>query len=118
MSDTLIQPGYIYRAQVVSIHDADTVTVDIDLGLRVWMRKQKIRLADINAPELRRPDQAGENALAVLKRFLANSDVVIQTRKDGVEKYGRWLGVIYATDSGGQFNVNERLIKEGYAVRI
>ena len=39
---------YEYKAQVVSVYDGDTLTVDIDLGFEVWLRKQKIRLAGID----------------------------------------------------------------------
>lgn len=43
---------YEYKAQVVSVYDGDTLTVDIDLGFEVWLRKQKIRLAGIDTPEI------------------------------------------------------------------
>ena len=44
---------YIYKAEVVSVYDGDTITVDIDLGFNVVLRKQKIRLGGINTPEIR-----------------------------------------------------------------
>ena len=43
---------YEYKAQVVSVYDGETLTVDIDLGFEVWLRKQKIRLAGIDTPEI------------------------------------------------------------------
>ena len=44
---------YYYRARVKSVYDGDTCTVDIDLGLRVWLKGEKLRLYGINASELR-----------------------------------------------------------------
>ena len=43
---------YEYRCNVVHIVDGDTVDVDIDLGFGVWMKKQRIRLSGIDAPEI------------------------------------------------------------------
>src|SRR5947208_12951967 len=94
-----VAPAYIYKAMVVKIHDGDTVTVDVDLGMRVWLRAQKVRLAGLNAPELGRPDLKGEAARDELTRLISASinAVVIQTFKDNTEKWGRWLATLFAT---------------------
>lgn len=47
------EPAYLYRAEVVSVVDGDTIDVDIDLGFYIWIKKQRIRLLDIDAPEMR-----------------------------------------------------------------
>ena len=39
----MIEPQYTYRCRVVSVYDGDTVTVDLDLGLNVWLQDQKLR---------------------------------------------------------------------------
>jgi micrococcal nuclease len=44
---------YTYKAAVIDVTDGDTIVVDIDLGFGVWLRKQSIRMAKINAPELK-----------------------------------------------------------------
>ena len=44
---------YEYKCTVVNVVDGDTVDVDIDLGFGVWMRKQRIRMYGIDAPESR-----------------------------------------------------------------
>ena len=44
---------YFYKANVTSVYDGDTITADIDLGLGVFIKKQKLRLSRIDAPELR-----------------------------------------------------------------
>ncbi len=45
------EPAYLYRAQVVNVVDGDTIDVDIDLGFYIWVKKQRIRLLGIDAPE-------------------------------------------------------------------
>ena len=44
---------WIYRAIVKKVYDADTITVDIDLGFGVWLFKQSIRLLHVDALEIR-----------------------------------------------------------------
>jgi len=36
---------YYYRAEVQSVYDGDTCTLNIDLGLGTWAHHEKIRLA-------------------------------------------------------------------------
>ena len=45
--------GYEYRAIIIEVYDGDTVTADIDLGFNTWRMGEKLRLARINAPEVR-----------------------------------------------------------------
>lgn len=42
---------YKYCAKVMSVYDGDTIRVDIDLGLKTWIKNESIRLNRINAPE-------------------------------------------------------------------
>jgi micrococcal nuclease len=119
-----VQPGpeeslYHYRATVTDVYDGDTVTVDLDLGFHVWVRGEKIRLAHIDAPELKRETQAeGKASADFLRDLVLNKSVIIQTIKspsggDKQEKYGRYLGVIWLDG----VNVNELLVSKGYAIR-
>src|SRR5262245_60436033 len=84
---------YHYRAAVTAVHDGDTCTVDLDLGLGVWARGEKVRLNRINAPEL--STRRGPAARAFLAKLLAGKTVVLHTIKDRREKYGRFLGEIW-----------------------
>ena len=103
---------YEYLAEVVDVHDGDTITVDIDLGFGVWARKQKIRLMGLNAPELATPD--GALSRDFLNELVMGRTVIVQTKKDRKEKYGRWLGTIWA----GKVNVNELLLAKNLAVEM
>ena len=114
-ADTL----YHYRAVVIDVYDGDTVTVDLDLGFHVWKRGEKIRLAHIDAPELRGESQEqGKAAGDFLRDLVLNKNVIIQTIKspsgsDKQEKYGRYLGVIWLDG----VNVNDLLVNKGHAIR-
>ena len=90
---------YQYRATVTAIHDADTYTLDIDLGLEAWLHNQKLRLAHANAPEL--PTPAGKAALVWVQHLMpVGTAVVIDTIKaqGDKEKYGRWLAQVTLPD--------------------
>ena len=69
-----------YRAVVSYVYDGDTVTVDIDLGMKTWVLGEKLRLLRINAPELRgveRPD--GLLSRDFLRSQIDGKDIFVQT---------------------------------------
>lgn len=106
---------YSYKAIVVSVYDGDSLTLDIDLGLGVWKKKQKIRLMGINTPEIRAEErELGLVSKARVIDLVLNKEVIVQTEKTG--KYGRWLGTIwFLSDDGEWQNLNNLLISEGLA---
>lgn len=50
-----------YGCRVVSVHDGDTCTVNVDLGFFVRV-EQPLRLLGVNAPELANKDGSGQQA--------------------------------------------------------
>ena len=60
---------YEYKCTVVNVVDGDTVDVDIDLGFGVWMRKQRIRMYGIDAPESRTSNKTKKCMDSHLKDF-------------------------------------------------
>lgn len=112
------QTLYHYKAFVTQVYDGDTVTVDIDLGLHTWMKGEKLRLYRINAPELRGAEkEAGKLSRDYLKSLIWKKELFIETIKDKREKYGRYLAEIWCPlDNGNYMNVNDELVKKGYAV--
>lgn len=119
----IVSPDYTYRARIVSVYDGDTVTVDIDLGFGVWMKKQKLRLFGINAPEMRGPEKIqGKISRDALRQMCpVGADIVVATMSDKKGKYGRWLADIwYSTTSnpdGPMMSANETLVSRGLAKR-
>lgn len=133
---------YWYRARVVSVYDADTVYLDLDLGTGVHNlghdgRGLPVRLYGINAPELRGEEkEAGYAARDALISLLApgaeisglESDwrravlpddagyVTVNTIRDEGGKYGRLLAQVYVQAPDGRWtHVNKRLVDLGHA---
>lgn len=109
---------YHYKAIVVEVYDGDTCTVDIDLGLHTWIKKEKIRLNRINAPEIKGKERSdGLKSRDFLRSIISGKEVYIQTIKDKKEKFGRYLAEVWFEDNKGKFtNINDKLVKEGFAV--
>lgn len=108
---------YHYRAEVQSVYDGDTCTMNIDLGLGTWLHNEKIRLARINTPELR-GDERPEEILArdFLRERIDGHQVFISTLKDKKGKYGRYIADIWREDAEGNYiNVNDELVNAGHA---
>ena len=110
---------YEYKVMIDRWVDGDTVDVDIDLGFDVVLKKQRVRLHGINAPESRTRDleekQYGLAAKARLKELLENGETLsLRTAidKKARGKYGRILGTLYADG----VNINDLLIEEGHAI--
>ena len=103
---------YKYKAKVVDIYDADTLTLEIQLGFYITM-VQKVRLIGIDTPELRTKDlrekELGYKARDSLRDLILEKEVEIETTKQG--KYGRYLVNIFYDD----ININNELIRLGYA---
>tara|TARA_R110002060_G_scaffold74865_1_gene84315 strand:+ start:388 stop:786 length:399 start_codon:yes stop_codon:yes gene_type:complete len=84
-----------YSCVITKIIDGDTVDVDIDLGFDCWLRKQRIRLYGIDAPESRTRDKQEKRYGLAAKKFVMDfmpvgSSAVLITKEKG--KYGRYLG--------------------------
>jgi len=103
---------YEYTATINRVVDGDTLDLDIDLGFHLTARV-RVRLKDIDAPELRGPERT--EGLAA-KHFLLNlltfeERVAVRTYKAG--KYGRYIARIEVPGKG---DLCELLVKEGHAV--
>jgi micrococcal nuclease len=120
-----------YIAYVTKVYDGDTITVDIDLGFGIWMKNESIRLADINAPEIRGEErEAGLVSRDALRKLILNKEVIIKTQKDEKGKYGRYIGTVIIhkitdilNESGDptdiyvdEINVNDWLVENNYAI--
>jgi len=107
---------YTYKAAVTDVIDGDTIVVDFDLGFGTWLKGQHVRLAKINAPEMKGATlQAGTESKEFLKKLVLNKWVTIRTEKDGKEKYGRWLGTIMIEEDKNLIEINSKMVAEGYA---
>ncbi|VGO16092.1 hypothetical protein PDESU_04682 [Pontiella desulfatans] len=108
---------YHYKALVTDAYDGDTVTVEIDLGLKTAIKGEKLRLHRINAPEMRGDEkEAGKVARDYLRGRILGKEVLLETIKDKRGKYGRYLAEIWLEQDGGFININDELVTRGLAV--
>jgi endonuclease YncB( thermonuclease family) len=114
---------YQYRATVRSVTDGDTLHLDIDLGFNVIIKNATIRLAGINAPEIKTPEGRVSKTY-LTERLPVGTPVILESLKDETEKYGRILGIIFLTDDKAKTptgkvvanSINWELLSKGLAV--
>jgi micrococcal nuclease len=103
-----------YNCKLRRVVDGDTIDVDVDLGFKVTLSNERIRLQGINTPESRTKNKEekilGLAAKARLKDLLPKN-FQIQTIKDGKGKFGRILAIPFVNGE----DICKKLIKEGYA---
>ena len=106
---------YCYPIEIVSVYDGDTITCNIDLGFKIKLYKQKIRLFGINTPEVRgksRPE--GLISKQKLIDIMEGKSIKLYSIKDKKGKYGRWLGIL-SIDGDKEQNINKMLVDGGFA---
>lgn len=113
-----MKPAHRYAAKPLRIVDADTLDLEIDLGLNVFVR-ERFRLAGLNAPERGTPGHAA--ALEYLQNEMQNAylagmvaETVKRANAEAREKYGRWLAWLYVANRSG--SVNAEMVRLGLAV--
>lgn len=113
------QPGIVVRAEVLSVHDADTIRVKI-------CKTFSVRLIDCWAAELDSKDPKEKEKALAGKKFLEEilkkaTDVTVTIpANDDITKsftFGRLLGTVYARIDDKWININQLLIEKGYATK-
>lgn len=119
------QALYLYKARYRSAYDADTIRFDIDLGCSTWRHNESVRLAYVDAWEVRGPERdQGVKARAWVQRILQEQEeVYLHTMLDRSGKYGRLLAVVYLPYPGMdlsnldyRMSLNHQLLLTGHAV--
>ena len=108
-TSTAPEPQYVYRAEVVRVTDGTTVIMNIDLGFKVWLHDETLRLDGVTAPALTGDTRAeGQKWKAKLEDLLEGHKLIIETKKDkSPNPPTRFLVTIWADGE----NVNEALTK-------
>ena len=111
---------YEYNAKLSKLIDGDTIDADIDLGFQTYI-KQRIKLYGVDTPQSRSKvaieKDEGIKAKNKLTELLPK-EFKVRTVLNRRGKFGRVLGHVYAIDQAGkEINVNETMIKEGYATK-
>jgi len=118
-----------YDVKVLDCYDADTCTIvietyttltvqvidtKIETGVKIIHGPEKIRMCDIDAPEMRGEEKPrGEISRNALLSWIKEAKTIqFYIAKDIRDKYGRLLGWLFLDHK----NANERLIQEGLAI--
>jgi endonuclease YncB( thermonuclease family) len=109
---------YHYKMTVTRVVDGDTIRGDVDLGFGFIQKNQEFRFTGINAPEIHGPSSAeGMKAKQYVSDLITGKDIVIVTKKDGKEKWGRFLAEIFYLDTTGNYvSLNKELVAKGLAI--
>ena len=105
---------YRISKDTINVYDGDTFRCAIDLGFRIILENQSVRLSAINCPELRTKDkrekalgyEAKEKLIEILDEA---SEITLQSLGKG--KFGRIIGICYADG----YNVNDMMVESGLA---
>jgi micrococcal nuclease len=108
-------------ATVLRVVDGDTLEVLLDLGWHITF-KSKLRLAGVNAPEMKTSSGAAARDFTV-QRLLpvdpAADPRPITVVSHSLDKYGRILGSVHWTDDDGTLHdLSTDLLAAGHAVRM
>jgi endonuclease YncB( thermonuclease family) len=115
-------PSYLYKAEVRDVVDTDTLLLDIDLGFEV-IRRQRIRLARIDAPDRDTPEGA-RGRRYVREQLAVARTVIVNTRQ--VDLHGRYVAhLFYAfnnrgiehTFTNGRY-LNQELVNKEFAKMV
>jgi micrococcal nuclease len=103
---------------VIRVVDGDTIYGDVDLGFNIGNKKMEFRLAKINTPETKGTTrEAGLTSKKYVEDKIMGKDVIIVTKKDRKEKYGRYLAEVFYEDETGNFiSLNVELVQKSLAV--
>jgi micrococcal nuclease len=102
--------------RVSKVVDGDTFDVQLqEHDSRIFEDLIRIRLADIDTPEIHGPKacEAGKKAAAYTRSWLLGKEISLDLdNKTGKDQYGRWVAVCYL---GGK-NFNKQLVDAGHAI--
>lgn len=112
---------YKYEIENIRVVDGDTIDCDIDLGFGVWLSRQRVRLARIDAPETRTKDleekERGLETKARVDEWLKfASHLYLQSyshRERG--KFGRILGDVFRDQEDE--SLSDYLLRHGLVKR-
>jgi len=104
----------IYRGNVTNVYDADSITLELRLGFGIVLQNFKLRLARIDAPEIRGSSrELGIIGRDALRALILNKEVEILFIKKG--KYGRHICEVMVEYNNQFINISDWLLDNNFA---
>ena len=108
---------FLFKSDVVSVYDGDTITTEIRLPFNI-SKRSKVRVARIDTPEIRTRSKVekeiGYRARDRMKELCGDRVWLESLDKGKEDKYGRVLANLYTYES--QEDIAQLLINEGLGV--
>jgi micrococcal nuclease len=106
---------YFYKAYCKRIVDGDTVEIDWYKNPRKREEDVVIRFLGVNTPERKRDGyQVAKDYTAAA---LLGREIIIRTKEDKEDDFGRLLATVYYRNKEGQWiNLNDELLEKNLAV--
>ena len=116
IKDTIEFIPPISGGKVVDVYDGDTITIASYLPYNnSALYKFKIRLANIDSPEIRSKNKEEKESAILVKNKLSekilNQNVILENKQN--EKYGRILADVILNNQ----NINDWMLEKKYAVK-
>jgi endonuclease YncB( thermonuclease family) len=109
-----MEPAYVYRAEVLDVHDGDTYRLRVDLGFRCAVTIQ-CRLHGVDCPELGTAEGKAAR-LFVIATLGFNLGVVIRSYKDQ-RSFERWVCDVWLDEHDGR-NLGDVILAAGHGKRL
>lgn len=90
-----VMSDWVYKGEIVRVVDGDTCILDLDMGMRIWQKHVRVRIAKIDAPELSTAE--GKAAKTYIEGMVSIGQSVVVT-SHAFDKYGRLLASISWAD--------------------
>lgn len=109
----------ITKCKILSVYDADTVTIAIPFNYNIY--KVKCRLTGIDTAEIKTKDLLEKSHGIAGKTYLTDliNDKIIYIECGPWDKYGRLLGTLFLTKKNmdNNISINQNLIDKNYAYK-
>ena len=110
---------YHYKMTITKVVDGDTVYGDVDLGFNIGYKKMEFRLSGINTPETKGATrEAGLKSKQFVIDTIMGKEVIIITKKDSKEKYGRYLAEVFFLVGAEWVSLNKTLLDKSLAIEF
>ena len=88
-----------YKAVITNVVDGDTFDMDIDLGFNIHIH-ERVRLLNVDTPENRSVEKKlGKAVTQYAQKHFEGKEVLLQSRKNKTDSFGRWLAEVYVDGS-------------------